>query len=196
MSKSANKILMTAEQLFNQHSFNAVGVDLIRDQSGCSKTTLYTHFNNKQQLVLAVLQQRDQRFRQELQHYVGQQLEREALEAIFDWHMQWFQRDDFKGCLFVRAVAESSGHDQHIIETARAHKLWLRGLIEQHCQNFQHAAAISQLSYHLLEGLISRFLVEGYTAEVAFNAKKSMLQFIALSNMTSAIPSNEREQLT
>ncbi len=66
MSKSAIKILNTAEALFNQHSFSSVGVDLIRDESGCSKTTLYTHFTNKQHLVEAVLARRDQRFRANL----------------------------------------------------------------------------------------------------------------------------------
>ena len=40
MSKSAQKILATAEKLFNENSFVAVGVDLIRDESGCSKTTM------------------------------------------------------------------------------------------------------------------------------------------------------------
>lgn len=183
MSKSANKILETAEDLFNQHSFVAVGVDLIRDQSGCSKTTLYTYFKNKQQLILAVLAQRDLRFRQALTQYVAAEHGLEAIKKIFDWHMQWFQHDDFKGCLFVRAVAESSTQDQHVIAVAQAHKQWLRQLIEQHCQNFNHADAISQLSYHLLEGLISRFLVEGYDAKIALNSKASLVQFITLSEL-------------
>ncbi|MCW1290083.1 TetR/AcrR family transcriptional regulator, partial [Acinetobacter baumannii] len=34
MSKSALKILDTAEKLFNENSFVGVGVDLIRDESG------------------------------------------------------------------------------------------------------------------------------------------------------------------
>ena len=40
MSKSAHKILDTAEKLFYENSFVGVGVDLIRDESGCSKTTM------------------------------------------------------------------------------------------------------------------------------------------------------------
>ncbi len=47
MSKSALKILDTAEKLFNENSFVGVGVDLIRDESGCSKTTMYTYYKNK-----------------------------------------------------------------------------------------------------------------------------------------------------
>jgi hypothetical protein len=51
MSKSALKILDTAEKLFNENSFVGVGVDLIRDESGCSKTTMYTYYKNKNQLI-------------------------------------------------------------------------------------------------------------------------------------------------
>ena len=108
MSKSAIKILTTAEELFNKNSFTSVGVDLIRDESGCSKTTMYTYFKNKHQLVVEVLKQRDLRFRQSLMEYVADAQGIDALEQIYDWHMLWFQQDHFKGCLFVRAVAEST----------------------------------------------------------------------------------------
>lgn len=66
MSKSALKILDTAEKLFNENSFVGVGVDLIRDESGCSKTTMYTYYKNKNQLVKSVLVARDERFKQSL----------------------------------------------------------------------------------------------------------------------------------
>ena len=185
MSKSAEKILDTAEQLFNQHSFVAVGVDLIRDQSGCSKTTLYTYFKNKQQLIAEVLKKRDQDYRQSLLDYVAGHDQVEALQRIMDWHMQWFQSDRFKGCLFVRAVAESSGQDQEVIQLARAHKLWLRDYIKQQCQGIEqhgqglaHADEISSLFALLIEGLISRFLVEGYDPDVAAATKASLLRLI------------------
>lgn len=178
MSKSAEKILDTAEQLFNQHSFVAVGVDLIRDESGCSKTTLYTYFKNKQQLIVEVLKKRDLRYRQSLQDYVGDQQHVDALTRILDWHLAWFQNDQFKGCLFVRAVAESSQHDQEVIELAREHKHWLRDYIHQHCQGLAHAEQISSLYALLLEGLISRFLIEGYDADVAVATKASLLRLI------------------
>lgn len=178
MSKSAEKILDTAEQLFNQHSFVAVGVDLIRDQSGCSKTTLYTYFKNKQQLIVEVLKKRDLDYRQSLIDYVAAHTQLEALQRILDWHMQWFQSDRFKGCLFVRAVAESSQQDQEVIQLARAHKHWLRDYIQQQCQGLAHAEEISSLFALLIEGLISRFLVEGYDAEVAAASKASLLRLI------------------
>lgn len=178
MSKSAARILNTAEQLFNQHSFNAVGVDLIRDESGCSKTTLYTYFKNKQQLVAAVLQKRDAHFRQSLSDFVGDTQDLAALEKIFDWHVLWFQQDHFKGCLFVRAVGESSQQDHEILDLAQQHKRWLYGFIAQYTHNFKQPKAVTELCYNFLEGLMSRFLVDGFQAEIAEQNKQLMLNLI------------------
>lgn len=167
MSKSADKILKTAEQLFNQQSFSGVGVDLIRDESGCSKTTLYTYYSNKHQLVQSVLQARDQRFRESLQAAVDGLQGVDALKKIYDWHIQWFQSDHFKGCLFVRAVGESNPDDHSIIAIAQQHKQWVRSLIQTQTLKLKRGQAITQLMYLQLEGLINQFLVEGFQAQTA-----------------------------
>ena len=167
MSKSADKILKTAEQLFNQQSFSGVGVDLIRDESGCSKTTLYTYYSNKHQLVQSVLQARDQRFRESLQAAVDGLQGVDALKKIYDWHIQWFQSDHFKGCLFVRAVGESSPDDHSIIAIAQQHKQWVRSLIQTQALKLKRGQDITQLMYLQLEGLINQFLVEGFQAQTA-----------------------------
>lgn len=167
MSKSADKILKTAEQLFNQQSFSGVGVDLIRDESGCSKTTLYTYYSNKHQLVQSVLQARDQRFRESLQAAVDGLQGVDALKKIYDWHIEWFQSDHFKGCLFVRAVGESSPDDHSIIAIAQQHKQWVRSLIQTQTLKLKRGQDITQLMYLQLEGLINQFLVEGFQAQTA-----------------------------
>ncbi|WP_130803262.1 TetR/AcrR family transcriptional regulator [Acinetobacter ihumii] len=177
MSKAADKILMTAELLFNRDSFSAVGVDLIRDESGCSKTTMYHYFKNKQQLVVQVLQQRDQRFRQSLQRFVGEAQDLEAIDKIYDWHIDWFQQNHFKGCLFVRAVAESTqAHELHRV--SKAHKQWIYQFIATKVQNFQQSEAIVELVYNFIESLISRYLVEGFDVQHAEMTKKLMYLLI------------------
>lgn len=167
MSKSADKILKTAEQLFNQQSFSGVGVDLIRDESGCSKTTLYTYYSNKHQLVQSVLQARDQRFRESLQAAVDGLQGVDALKKIYDWHIEWFQSDHFKGCLFVRAAGESSPNDHSIIAIAQQHKQWVRSLIQTQTLKLKRGQDITQLMYLQLEGLINQFLIEGFQAQTA-----------------------------
>ena len=178
MSKSANKILETAEQLFNKNSFTSVGVDLIRDESGCSKTTMYTYFKNKQQLVEEVLKQRDLHFRARLTQALGTAEGSTAIEKIYDWHIQWFQTDHFKGCLFVRAVAESSSEDEQIQLISIAHKHWIRQLIHQHADPIAQNPLIGETIYLLIEGLISRFLVEGFDATIAMQQRLIILQLL------------------
>ncbi|MEG0344435.1 MAG: TetR/AcrR family transcriptional regulator [Acinetobacter sp.] len=191
MSKSAIKILTTAEELFNKNSFTSVGVDLIRDQSGCSKTTMYTHFKNKQQLVVEVLKQRDLQFRQSLMEYVADAQGLDALEHIYDWHMLWFQQDHFKGCLFVRAVAESAVEDLEITQISIAHKIWLRQLIHHYSLQINQDQLIADLFYNLVEGLISRFLVEGFNSEIAQQQKNTIIQLI----QNYPIPPTNTDQL-
>lgn len=178
MSKSAHKILDTAEKLFYENSFVGVGVDLIRDESGCSKTTMYTYFKNKNQLVKSVLQARDEKFRNSLLAYVAGETGRAALDKLIDWHLLWFQEDNFKGCLFVRAVAESHLGDQDIIMVSKDHKIWIRNLIAQYLASFSNADVLVEIIYTLIEGLISRFLVEGYDAKVAAEIKNSIRQIV------------------
>ncbi|KXZ70295.1 TetR/AcrR family transcriptional regulator [Acinetobacter venetianus] len=178
MSKSATKILNTAEKLFYENNFVGVGVDLIRDESGCSKTTMYTYFKNKNQLVKSVLEARDEKFRQSLLSYVADAKGREALNKLIDWHLLWFQEDNFKGCLFVRAVAESHYSDQDIIGVSKVHKIWIRNLITSYLQNDPKTDSLVEMIYTLIEGLISRFLVEGYDAKIAENIKNSINQMI------------------
>ena len=173
MSKSALKILDTAEKLFNENSFVGVGVDLIRDESGCSKTTMYTYFKNKNQLVRSVLIARDEKFKHSLFQYIGTAVAQSAINRIFDWHIEWFQKDSFKGCLFVRAVAESNQNEKEIILVSKEHKQWIKDLISKHCVLADHPE-LSQLIYTLIEGLISRFLVDGFDFKVATDLKKNI----------------------
>lgn len=166
MSKSALKILNTAEKLFNQNSFVAVGVDLIRDESGCSKTTMYTYFKNKNHLVESVLNARDEKFKCSMFEYLKGAEGIDALNKIFEWHLNWFKEDHFKGCLFVRAVAETSTEDTDLIQIAQRHKQWIKDLIHLHC-TIASKEELSELIYTIIEGLISRFLVDGYDLEIA-----------------------------
>ena len=180
MSKSAQKILTTAQTLFNQHSFTAVGVDLIRDVSGCSKTTLYSHYKNKQQLINAVLHARDAQFQHELNAYVQGLQGLEGLLALIDWHVMWFLQDDFKGCLFIRAVAEADREDQQVIEIAKQHKQQIYTLIAQFCQQLEQAKW-SELIYTLVDGLISRCLIEGVNMHM-IEQLKAQIQMLLIPN--------------
>ena len=176
MSKAALKILTTAEQLFNQQSFGSVGVDLIRDASGCSKTTLYTYYQNKQQLIYAVLKARDVQFQANILSFVGENKGLEAIFSLIDWHVLWFQQDNFKGCLFMRAVAEA--HDANIMCIAQQHKQQIYALVDTYCTQLNQTQW-TEMIYTLLEGLISRSLIEGVDMLMIEKLKRQIQQLLS-----------------
>ena len=176
MSKAALKILTTAEQLFNQQSFGTVGVDLIRDASGCSKTTLYTYYQNKQQLIYAVLKARDAQFQANILSFVGENKGLEAISSLIDWHVLWFQQDDFKGCLFMRAVAEAN--DPNIMRVAQQHKQQIYALVDMYCTQLNQTQW-TEMIYTLLEGLISRSLLEGVDMLMIEKLKRQIQQLLS-----------------
>ena len=116
-------LIQTATELFAAGGYTAVGIDKIIAQAGVAKMTLYKHFPSKTDLIVAVLKQRDQQFRDSLMAFVEQSTATEAkLQAIFLWHEQWFQQADFNGCLFINAAAEFHDHQDAIHQCAAEHK--------------------------------------------------------------------------
>ena len=108
-SEARERILTTAYGLFCRHGIGAVGVDTIIDQSGVAKMTLYRHFRSKDDLVLAVLERREELWTQgwliaDVKRRASDPAER--LLAIFDVFDGWFRRRSFEGCLFVNALLE------------------------------------------------------------------------------------------
>ncbi|MBI0129878.1 TetR/AcrR family transcriptional regulator [Snodgrassella sp. W8124] len=158
MKKTYRLIADTAEQLFYQKGFGNVGVDEIRDQSGCSKTTLYKHFGNKDNLIFEVLKLRDLRFKQELTEAIANLDQQQSIIQIFKWHLDWYNQDDFNGCLFVRA-REEIHNDNAIKELVMEHKEFIRNLIRDKLrQNPQNEAITNQLMV-ILEGLSNISLI-------------------------------------
>jgi AcrR family transcriptional regulator len=104
------RILSTAYQLFTQRGTRAVGTDEVIAVSGVAKATLYRHFASKNDLVLAVLQRREQLWTIDLveqQSRLRGATPEDQLLAIFDVFHDWFQkREDFEGCSFINVLLE------------------------------------------------------------------------------------------
>ena len=159
MNKADKKILDTAERLFYRDGFGHVGVDTIRDESGCAKTTMYNHFGSKEKLIHEVLRYRDAKLRASLQAFVGDEVHgREAVDKVFDWFHQRFTAQDFNGCLFVRAAAELDDEAKGI---AIAHKRAVTDFICAKLQPDAHAnaQAISEQLVVLLEGMVNIYTI-------------------------------------
>ncbi|MBU2909665.1 TetR/AcrR family transcriptional regulator [Vibrio splendidus] len=129
MSKK-DLILDVAESLFNQFGYTAVGVDMIRDEAAVSKTSMYRHFGSKTKLIEAVLERRHQRFELSLEVALSSTSGlQNQLDALLDWHLAWFEQPDFKGCMFMHALAEFKESEDDIAMLSRHHKAWLKSTI-------------------------------------------------------------------
>jgi AcrR family transcriptional regulator len=95
--------------LFSQQGTRSVGIDTIIQHSGVAKMTLYRHFQSKQELVAAFMELRHELWTQDrLCSEVKKRANtpRNRLLGIFDVFDEWFNRDGFEGCAFVKVPLE------------------------------------------------------------------------------------------
>ena len=104
------RILKAAYELFSRRGIRAVGTDEVIERAGVARATLYRHFATKNDLVLAVLERREQLWTHgliEAQSQSRGNTPEERLLAIFDVLHDWFQnRDGFEGCSFINVLLE------------------------------------------------------------------------------------------
>ncbi len=129
LTRAAQRTLDTASELFYAHGIHAVGVDRIALESGVTKKTLYERFGSKENLVLAHLRQREDRWRALLNEHLDRHpypgIDR--VLAVFDAASAWHAGRSSKGCSAVNARAEADldPSGQPIAEEVNRHKTWM-----------------------------------------------------------------------
>lgn len=108
-STARERILEAAYDLFSRRGIRGVGIDEVIQHADVAKATLYRHFPSKDDLVLAFLEQREERWTLGL---VDAQARKrgatpdEQLLAIFDVFHDWFHDDAFDACSFINVLLE------------------------------------------------------------------------------------------
>lgn len=121
----------TALDMFMRDGFHATGIDGILAAAGVAKMTLYNHFKSKDELILAALRLRDERFLRGLVKRVEARADkpRGRLLALFGAVDEWINQPDFSGCAFINATAEYGRSDNPIHQAAAEHKKRVRDYI-------------------------------------------------------------------
>jgi AcrR family transcriptional regulator len=124
LASPRDRLIEAATRLFCRYGVNSVGVDAIVEAAETAKTTLYKSFGSKNGLVEAVLQREGRTWRTwflaEIDSPGGSAHER--LARIGPTLKTWFGRDDYYGCPFINAIAESDKTNDRMRSLAIAHK--------------------------------------------------------------------------
>jgi AcrR family transcriptional regulator len=126
------RILETASALFYRRGVRAVGVDLIVEEAGVAKTSLYRHFRTKDDLVAAFLAHEDEDFwttwdRVADSHKADPVSE---LNAHLEWIGERIARPNYRGCPQLNVAAEFPDAVHPARKVATAHKRELRRRLE------------------------------------------------------------------
>ena len=103
------RILDASYELFSRRGIQAVGVNEVTERAGVAMATLYRHFPSKDELVLAFLALREQRWTKDFVEAGAMRRgsnPEERLLAIFDVLDEWFHRDDFEAGSFMKVLLE------------------------------------------------------------------------------------------
>jgi AcrR family transcriptional regulator len=123
------RLVETASRLFYDHGIRAVGVELIAEQAGTTKKTLYDRFGSKDALVVLYLRRRAERWQAVVLNHLDEQpaTGTDRVLGVFDALDGWLA-EQWRGCAFVNAYAEIGGTDHPAMPVVRAEKAWMRDL--------------------------------------------------------------------
>ncbi len=187
-----DELVRKAMEVFYRDGFHATGMDKLVVETGVSKTSMYKHFRTKEDLILAVLRLRDESFRNRILRRVEQLADTPAgqLIATFDAFKEWFEEDDFRGCMFLKAAAEyqDASHPIHV-QAAEHKRVILEHLTSLARRSGAHAPELLARQIVLLQegAIVSAVLLKnGNPAEDA-KAAAQMLLDAALSRKNAAL---------
>jgi AcrR family transcriptional regulator len=127
-----DRILDAAYGLFSRAGVRAIGVDTITAQADVAKMTLYRNFASKNDLAVAFLRLREERW---TKGWVQAEVLRRAdtpagqLLAVFEIFTEWFEREDFEGCAFITSLLEFDDRGDPVRQACVTHLANIRAFL-------------------------------------------------------------------
>src|SRR5262245_36692707 len=170
------KILESAYALFFKHGYFRVGVEEIAAAAGITKRTLYSHFDSKDALIGAVLQQQHERAQATIERWANSlsTASPAAIDRLFGELSAWAAKPRWAGAGFTRIameLADLRGHPARVI--ARKHK---QAVEDRLARTLGSRRAAMELML-LLEGTMAMLIISGDRryADVAAAAAKRLI---------------------
>ncbi|EME24133.1 TetR family transcriptional regulator [Rhodococcus triatomae BKS 15-14] len=178
------RILSTADRLYYEKGYAAVGMDELRQAANVPLKRLYREFPSKAGLVLAVLEYKRERWERELAAYLDtRDTPRERLLAVYDYLHQWFCTDTFHGCGFINAYGELGRTDPGVASAVREQKAAFQETVDRLVAEIGGPPALATQLVLLAEGAQTTAAISGDpgAAEHARTAAQTLIDAAATS---------------
>jgi AcrR family transcriptional regulator len=157
------RILDAASELFYQNGIRATGINAIISHSGVAKATFFRHFPAKNDLVVAWLQEPATRWFDRIRTELDAKADAPAsrLLAFFDLLGEWFAQDDFRGCAFQNAAAETPEVAHPVRQATQDYAFEIRNYLQQTAEaaGLSDPAGIAELLHLMAQGAIATAVV-------------------------------------
>ncbi|UVL81495.1 TetR/AcrR family transcriptional regulator [Pseudomonas sp. B21-028] len=157
-------ILDVAEKLIYKSGIAATGMDLLVKTAGVSRKSVYRYFANKDDLILAALKRRDERW----MHWFSTEVDKAPtptarLYNLFAVLKGWFDSDGFRGCAFINTSGETGDPQDPVRQLAKLHKQKLLDYVTRLCieQGVEDPEALARQLLILIDGAITVALIMG-----------------------------------
>ncbi|MGE8150315.1 TetR/AcrR family transcriptional regulator [Pseudomonas vancouverensis] len=179
-NETRDVILDVTEKLIYKIGIAATGMDLLVKTAGVSRKSIYRYFTNKDDLVLAALQRRDERWMHWYRREVGSaETPAGRLLNLFIVLKSWFESEGFRGCAFINTSGETGDPNDPVRLLAKEHKQKLLEYVRELCieHGLQEPDTMARQLLILIDGAITVALIIGNSgaADDAQAVAKSIL---------------------
>lgn len=156
----------TASALFYARGVRAVGVDLLVEEAGVAKTSLYRHFHTKDDLIAAYLEREDADFWRVWDAATAAHADdpRAELDAHFEWIGARVRAPHYRGCPQINVAVEfpEADHPARLISTAHKQEMKRRLGELARRMGVTHSKELSAQLTMLINGaFVSAHMIEG-----------------------------------
>ncbi len=108
-ASTKEKLIQAGHEIFYREGFLAVGLDRLLKEVGCSKQTFYNHFESKDDLIVAVIDEHHRWWSQEIRDRIERAAgpdPRKQLMAMFNVMDDIIHSPEYRGCIYINAAVE------------------------------------------------------------------------------------------
>ncbi|HEY4110818.1 TetR/AcrR family transcriptional regulator [Puia sp.] len=122
-------VIETASRLFYKQGYANTGINQIIEESGVVKSSVYTAFRTKEDILMGYLETTGASLDKALQQAVDQKdTPKEKVLAVFDLLIGQVLGKEYYGCQFLNIISEIPLENERVIKQIQQQKNGVRGL--------------------------------------------------------------------